>query len=126
MYKLPEFIPEDLSPGELDGLTTALSNEVARLARLVGIYAVDMKLKEKGYKRKISAAIVLNKGKGTPSIVKCIAEQVDDVLTAGDEYQQAEALYIMGKAELDGREAQYQAAKKLVELKVQEIRNFKG
>ncbi|WP_333594384.1 hypothetical protein [Anaerospora hongkongensis] len=126
MYKLPEFIPEDLSPGELDGLTTALSNEVARLARLVGTYAINMKTKEKVYKKKLSAAIVLNKDKGTPSIVKCIAEQTRDVLDAEDEHQQAEALYIMGKAELDGREAQYQGAKKLVELKVQELRSFKG
>jgi len=123
---IPEFIPDDLTPGELDRLTNGLSNEVARLAKIVAGYEIDMKLKEKGYKKSLSAAIVLNRGEGTPSIVKCIAEQTKAVLEAADAWQGAEALYIMGKAELDGREAQYQSAKKLVDLKVQEIRSFKG
>ena len=97
--QLPEFIPDDLSPGDLDRLTNRLANEVARLSRAVGTAHVDMKLKEGGYKKALAAA---------------------------DIFQQAEALYLMLKAELDGREAQYQAAKKLVDLKVQEIRSFRG
>ena len=124
--QLPEFIPDDLSPGELDRLTTALANEVAKLSRAVGTAHVDMKLKDGGYKKALAAAVVLNKDMGTPTIVKCIAEQEHTVLAAAGICQQAEALYLMLKAELDGREAQYQAAKKLVDLKVQEIRSFRG
>ncbi len=123
---LPEYIPEDLSPGELDRLTNRLANELARLAKATAVAHIDMKLKEGGYKRALAAAVVMNIDRGTPSIVKHIAEQDSNTMAAANEHQMAEALYLMYKAELEGREAQYQAAKKLVDLKVQEIRSFRG
>lgn len=124
--QLPEYIPEDISPGELDRLTTRLANEVARLGKIVAKYELDVKAKEKAYKKEQGKAAVLHKNDGPPSLVKLIIEQNKDVVSMSDALQEAEALLIMAKAELDGRDKQYQAAKKLVDLKVQELRVFRG
>jgi hypothetical protein len=40
--------------------------------------------------------------------------------------EKAGTLLIMGKAELEGRDKQYQGIKQLIDLKVQELRTSKG
>jgi uncharacterized small protein (DUF1192 family) len=61
-----------------------------------------------------------------PSLAKMAAEDDEAVKVAQDDMQAAEALLIMGKAELDGVIAMFQAAKKRAELMREEVRAFRG
>jgi hypothetical protein len=126
---LPETISEitsGLNPAQLDELLTELADEVMRLSKIVAEYEIAAKLSTGEYKKTQAKAAVLLKGSGTPSIVKLMIEGQDDVIHALDVLNGDEALYIMGKAEMEGRTAQYQAVKKLIDLKIEEIRAFKA
>jgi len=125
MSSIPTEIPTDLSPGELERLVTALSNEVMLKSQMVASYEISFKMADKEYKRALARAVVMNRGEGTPTIVKSMAEASPAVVVAADKLQADEAIYIMGKAELEGREAQYQAAKQVLQLKIQELRSLR-
>ena len=123
---LPEFIPEEMEVAQLYQLGCRLSNEVARLAKIVGGYEIGFKSAERAYKKAMGKAIVMHKEVRTATIIKALAEgepYVDDLAIL---LEQTEVLLIMGKAELDGRDKQYQGIKKLIDLKVQELRAFRG
>ncbi len=127
--KLPETISEitsGLNPAQLDELLSALTDEVMRLSKVIAEYEVRAKLSAGEYKKAQAKAAVLLKDCGTPSVVKLMIEGQENVIRAMDVLNGDEALYVMGKAELEGRTAQYQAVKKLVDLKVEEIRAFKA
>lgn len=127
MYKLPEFIPDGLEIPNLDQLGRQLANEVTRIGKKVAEYEVDVASKTKAHKLAMAAAKVLFKdSKYTPTMINAMAESSDDVKTAADALQQAEALLLIGKAECEGRDKQYQMVKKIIELKVQELRVFRG
>lgn len=124
---LPEYISEDLEAPQLFfNLSCKLSNEVARLSKVVGGYEVGFKLVERNYKKALAKAMVMHKNFKVATIVKAMAENELYVIEQASLLEQAEVLLIMGKAELDGRDKQYQAIKKLIDLKVQELRTFKG
>ncbi|WP_373325640.1 hypothetical protein [Sporomusa paucivorans] len=127
--QLPETISEitnGLNPAQLDELLAALTDEVMRLSKVVAGYEVAAKLSAGNYKKAQAKAALLLKGAASPSIVKLIVEGNEDVIQALNIWQGDEALYLMGKAELEGRTAQYQAVKKLIDLKVEELRAFKA
>lgn len=115
---LPEYISEDLEAPQLFNLSCKLSNEVARLSKIVGGYEVGFKSAERSYKKALAKAMVMHKDFKVATIVKAMAENESYVLEQASLLEQAEVLLIMGKAELDGREKQYQATKKLIDLKV--------
>jgi uncharacterized protein YbaA (DUF1428 family) len=119
-------IPDSVNPEALDKLATKLSNEVARLLKVVAGYEIDVKAKEKAYRKAQGKAAVLNKSAGQISIVKIIIEDEPEVKFAADALQSAEAIWIMGKAKLEAVDKQYQMAKKLIDLRVQELRVFRG
>jgi hypothetical protein len=126
---LPETISEitsGLNPAQLDELLAALADEVMKLSKIVAGYEVAAKLSAGEYKKAQAKAAVILSGCGTPSIIKLMIEGQEDVISALDVLNGDEALYIMGKAEMEGRTAQYQAIKKLIDLKVEEIRAFKA
>lgn len=124
---LPEFIPDNLEPPQLDRLGRELSNEMKRLSKLVGQYEADVTAAEAEYKREYSKALVMNDApRRTPTILKAIADCDSNVIKAADDLQQKKAKLTMGKAELEGRDKQYQMVKKLIDLKVQELRTFRG
>lgn len=126
---LPETISEitsGLNPAQLDELLSELADEVMRLSKVTAGYEVATKLSAGEYKKAQAKAAVLLKGYGTPSIVKLMIEGQEEVIRALDVLNGDEALYVMGKAELEGRTAQYQAVKKLIDLKIEEIRAFKA
>lgn len=127
--RLPENISEvtnGLNPAQLDQLLTALADEVMNLSKKVAGFEVQSKLSAGAYKKAQAKATFLLKETGTPSMVKTMVEGQEDVVQAFNVWQGDEALHVMGKAELDGRTAQYQAIKKLIDLKVEELRAFKA
>lgn len=123
---LPEFISEDLEPSQLFQLSCKLSNEVARLSKIVGGYEVAFKTAQRNYKNQLSEEIVLHREVKTATVLKAIAESEPYVKELAVILDQSEVLLIMAKAELDGRDKQYQGIKKLIDLKVQELRTFRG
>lgn len=122
-----EFIPEGLEIPDLDQLGRQLSNEVSRLVKVVANYESDVSARTKEYKIELAKAKVLMKDtKYTPTMINAIAETSPSVMSAGDKVQEAEAVLLIGKAELEGRDKQYQMVKKIIDLKVQELRVFRG
>lgn len=123
---LPEFIPEEIEATQLYQLGCRLSNEVARQAKIVGGYEVGFKSAQGAYKKALAKAIVMHKDIKTTTVLKAMAEGEPYVVELATTLEQAEVLLIMGKAELEGRDKQYQGVKKLIDLKVQELRTFRG
>ena len=125
--ELAEFIAEELEPTQLYQLGRQLANEVARLGKVVATYESDSMIKTKKYKLELAKAKVLHKeDKMTPTMINAVAETTDCVIDASNELQCAESLLLIGKAELEGRDKQYTMVKKIIDLKVQELRTFKG
>ncbi|SFM09359.1 hypothetical protein [Pelosinus propionicus] len=123
---LPEYISEELEAPQLHQLGCKLSNEVARLTKIVGGYEIGFKSAERNYKRSLAKAMVMHKDYKVATIVKAMADNEPYIIDQAALLEKAEVLLIMGKAELEGRDKQYQAVKKLIDLKVQELRTFRG
>ena len=117
---------ETLPPAQLDKLCMQLSDKIQELCNTVGGYEVDVNAKAKLYKRAQAKAAVLIDKKIPPSLAKMAIENDTEVITAADALEQAQSLLIMGKAELAGVEAKYQGVKKIIDLKVSEIRSFRA
>jgi hypothetical protein len=123
---LPEYIAEDLEAPQLFNLGCKLSNEVARLSKVVGGYEIGFKAAERSYKKALAKGMVMHLGFKAATIIKAMAENEPYVIEQANLLEKAEVLLIMGKAELEGRDKQYQGVKKLIDLKVQELRTFRG
>lgn len=122
-----EFIPEGLEPVQLDKLGRELSNEVARLSKVVAQYESEVTGANRKYKQALARAKILHRDtRYTPTMINAMAEIDETVVAADDAVQLAEAKLLIGKAELDGRDKQYQMIKKIIDLKVQELRVFRG
>lgn len=118
-----EFIPQDLEPIQLDKLGRELANEVARLGKVVAGYENVVTDKTKKYKLFLGMAKVTHKdSKYPPTIINALAETSELVVKISNELQLAESILVIGKAEYEGRDKQYTMVKKLIDLKVQEIR----
>lgn len=125
--QLGEFISEEMTPQQLNQLGTQLANEVSRLGKIVATYESDFTIKTKKYKLELAKAKILYKdSKMPPTMINAIAETCESVITASNELQCAESLLLIGKAELEGRDKQYTMVKKIIDLKVQELRTFRG
>lgn len=122
-----EFIPEGLEPIQLEKLGIELSNEIMRLNKIVAKYENEFSAANKKYKLELAKAKVIYRDtKYTPTMINSIAETCDIVVMFGNELQQVEANLLIGKAELSGKEGQYQMVKKIMDLKIQELRVFRG
>jgi hypothetical protein len=125
--ELGEYIIEELTPSQLSQLGAKLASEVNKLGKVVAGYESDFAIKTKIYKLELAKAKVLYKdARMQPTMINAIAETTESVIVAGNDLQCAEALLLMGKAELDGQDKQYTMVKKIIDLKVQELRTFKG
>ena len=124
---LSEFISEELELTQLHQLGRQLANEVARLGKVVAVYECDFAISSKKYKLEVAKAKVLYKdSRMSPTMINAIAETSQCAVEASNELQCVEALLLIGKAELEGRDKQYTMVKKLIDLKVQELRVFRG
>lgn len=122
-----EFIPQDLEPVQIDKLGRELANEVARLGKVVAGYESDYTAKLKLHKLELAKAKILHKdSKYSPTMINALSEVSTDVVQASNYLQLAEATLIIGKAEHEARDKQYTMVKKLIDLKVQEMRTFRG
>lgn len=118
-------IRDDLTPAELNRLGVELANEITRLNNIVAGYEVEVTAKSKVYKLELAKAKILQRdSKYSPTMINAMAETSEGVVMAGNYLQQAEANLIVGKAELEGRDKQYMMVKKIMDLKIQEIRVF--
>jgi hypothetical protein len=124
---LNEFMPEGLEPVQLEQLGRQLSNEVMRLGKIVAQYESEFTHATHKYKLELAKTKILYKdSKLAPTMINALAETCDRVVIAGNELQQAESNLLIGEAELSGREGQYQMVKKIMDLKIQELRVFRG
>lgn len=116
----------EITPFELSEMVQAVSADLADKTRIVAGYEVKHKAAVLATKRAVASAVVLLKDDARPSMVKLMIENHPLVIEATDKEAESEALLLMGKAELDGLTAQFQGLKKCLELKIEELRCFKG
>jgi hypothetical protein len=124
---MTELIPDNLEPTQIYKLGTDLANEVSTLGRVVAGYEVEVASKAKAYKLQLAMAKILSKdSKYSATIINAIADTLPEVITASNLLMQAECNLIVGKAELAGREQQLMMVKKVMDLKITELRVFRG
>lgn len=116
----------DISPSELSQQCVELSEEIQDKTRIVAEYEIAFRAGQTETKRAIAVATVRMKGTGTPSIIKVMADADGAVIAAQDKEQEKFALLTLGKAELEGMVARFQALKKALDLKIEEIKAFRG
>ena len=116
----------DNLPGELSRQCVALANEISERTRTVAEYEIAYRQAQIETKWAIAKYIVRQKGVATPSVLKIMANLDGAVIDAQDAEQKAFAILTLGKAELDGMTARFQASKKALDMKIEEVRNFRG
>ena len=116
----------DQLPGELSCQCVELSEEIQERCRTVAEYENSYSQSRVETKRATAKAIAVLQKSMSPSMAKIVADADEEVIKAQDKEQEALALLTMGKAELDGMTARFQALKKSLELKIEEIRHFRG
>ena len=113
----------DLTPLQLSEQCQAWALELSDKCLVVASYEVKNKEALLELKRAQAKATLAIKGTAQPSVIKIMIENDTGVRETADKQLAAEALLIIGKAELDGIEAKFQAAKQCLQLKIQEMRN---
>ena len=121
-----DYIPEDVTPGELIGLVNRLADEVARWRSATARYEAEVAEAKKEHRMKLNEAKVLYHGQGTPTIINAMAETHEPVRTALEVLTAAEAHKALADGRYEGVLAQYQAVKQSISLKVEELRTFRG
>lgn len=116
----------DLLPGELSRQCVALAEEISERTRTVAEYEIAYRAATVEVKRAIAKATVRLKGTATPSVIKCLCDGDGAVIDAQDREQHAFAVLTIGKAELDGMTARFQASKKALDMAIEELKAFKG
>lgn len=116
----------DKSPSELSQECVALSEEIQDRTRTVADYEIAFRAAQIELKRAIAKYTVRQKGVATPSVLKIMADSDGLVIDAQDKEQAVFAIMTVGKAEIDGMTARFQALKKALDLKIEEIKAFRG
>ena len=114
------------SPLELSEKAQELSRFIAEKSEIVAGYEIAYRQSQTELKRAQGKAAFRLKGSATPSVIKMCIENDSGVIEASDKEQAAFALMTMGKAELDGLTAQFQAAKECLKLRIQEMQTFRA
>ena len=117
-------IPDNPNVGELQRLLTICSNQIATITDLAATYKADAAIKTTAFKRAVARATVKYRHDGTAAVVKALVEIDPDVVAAGNECDNADAIYGLAKAELDGYEAHFVALRKISELRKTEMKSF--
>jgi len=114
----------DNTTGDLSEQCDALSEILAAKYLIVADYESDH---EHAVKLTIRAkAAATGRTKGTPMVIRMLIENDPQVVDASEKESAAFATLTLGNAEIKGLEARFQAAKHLVQLKIQELRNLGG
>ena len=121
-----DYIPEDVTPGELIGLVNRLADEVARWRSATARYEAEVAEAKKEHRMKLNEAKVLYQGHGTATIINAMAETHEPVRAALEVLTAAEARKALADGRYEGVLAQYQAVKQSIGLKMEELRTFRG
>ena len=116
----------DQSPSELSSYCVKLAEEIEARSLTIAGYEIAFRQAQIETKRAIAKYTVRQKGVATPSVLKIMADSDGLVIEAQDAEQKAFAVLTTGKAELDGLTARFQAAKKALDMKIEELKAFKG
>ncbi len=114
-------IPQNPTPLELNQALSICSNNIARLSDLCAQYKADLAIKQTTLKRAMARALVKYSGAKNATLAKALAEADEDVATAQDNVDQANALYIVAQGEMDGWDSQFIALRKIVEVRKMEV-----
>ena len=116
----------DLLPGDLSRQCVALAEEIERVAKYIAQHEIDFRQSTIDVKRAQAKAALRLKGTSTPSIIKMLMDGDGQVQEAQDSEQSSYAMLVCGKAELEGLTARFQAAKKSLDMAMEELKAFKG
>lgn len=121
-----DYVPEEATPGQLIALVNMLADEVNKWRTLTSRYEAELAEKKAAYKIELAKAKVLFQGHGTATIINALAETSEYALRANEAMTKAESNYLIANGRYDGVLAQYQAVKQSLNLKVEELRTFRG
>lgn len=116
----------DNLPGELSRQCVALADEISRISKIISQYEIDFRQATIDVKRAQAKAALRLKGTATPSIIKMLMDGDGQVQESQDAEQSSYAMLVCGKAELEGLTARFQAAKKALDMAIEELKAFKG
>ena len=115
-------IPQNATFKQISECLAECSNQMASVSEKVGTYKADVALKETAYKRAMARATVKHSGQKNATLTKAMAELDPQVIKAQDEYDGANAIYIIASGELSGWEAQFVALRKMVSIREIELK----
>lgn len=116
----------DCLPGDLSRQCVALADEISERTRTAAEYEIAYRQAQIELKRAVAKYTVRQKGIATPSVLKIMADSDGLVIEAQDKEQAAFAVMTLGKAEIEGMTARFQAAKKSLDMKIEEMRSFRS
>ncbi|MEN6567180.1 MAG: hypothetical protein ABFC57_12870 [Veillonellales bacterium] len=121
--KAAEFIiPPHPTPAQIEEMLAVCSNQIATLADILTGYKSDAAIKDTAYKRALARAITKGRLDRIPAtIVAKVAEADDEVITARDNLDIADAIYTAAKGEFDGWDAHFVALRKMAEIRKSEM-----
>lgn len=121
-----EYVPEDVSPGELIQLVNRLADEVAKWRAATARYEAEAAEARAAHRLRLSEAKVLHQGKGSATIINAMADTTKTVVDALKMLTDAEARFLLASGRYEGVLAQYQSLKQSIALKIEELRTFRG
>jgi multidrug efflux pump subunit AcrA (membrane-fusion protein) len=115
-------IPENPNQLELNQSLSKCANNISRVIDLVAKYKANVSIAQTKYKRLLARAKIKNASAKTATMQNALAEIDDTVITAQDELEQANAIFLVAEAELEGWQAQFVAVRKMCSLKETEVK----
>lgn len=119
-------IAPDPTMQQLQQYTAVLSNNIAIAAEMVARLKNEEAAKKRAEKIALAKATIKYKDEKNAKIMTARAELDGEVQKAGQELLEASAKALLAAAMLQGYDAQYTAAKKIIEARIREIRGGVG
>ena len=119
-------IPQNATFKQISECLATCSNQMASVSEKVGVYKADVALKETALKRAFARATVKHSGQKNAALTKAMADLDPGVIKAQDEYDGANAVFIIAKGELDAWECQFVALRKMVSIREIELKGNIG
>lgn len=116
-------IPENPTQLQLNQSLSTCANNISKIIGIVAKYKADVSIAQTKYKRLLARAKIKNASAKTATMQNALAEVDESVITAQDELEQANAIFLVAEAELEGWQAQFVAVRKMCSLKETEVKN---
>jgi hypothetical protein len=115
-------IIEDPLPSDIAWELTFLSNNMARLERLVAQYKREVAQKKTALERVEAMAWIRWRSEKNQALIRARVSVDEDVMAAQIALEDAENVFTLAQAELNGYDAQFVAVRKQAELKKMEMK----